>query len=404
MNPLLKRNFIFLTLANCLAFCGWVFRNYIINWYVLEKTNSTFMVGLIAAIPTLIVPFVSPFGGQLADKFSRKTVFFISRAASLGFFFFLAFFVQIDFYPLLCIALCFVGIGFTAGFEIAASRNLILDVVGFKYLTWGNSITEFVNAFLSTAGPLFMALFFTSTSNTGIFFSMPIVQTLSVIAAFLLFMSFKETKDEKSEEIDDGLKKDKSILDGVLYAFRSTNIRILLILSSTLLFWGLSQPLIPKIARDALNSGSTGYAILLSSDAVGCMIGAIALPLFPRIFRNSKAIVFCITAYSLLFIIFALSKSILLSVILLALGGFFHLIWFTVIIILIQTISDTDHKGRVVGLFFTVIQAYGLGFLLGGLLGELIGITSTIIIASLLSIAIHLVAFGSSREFRLLKS
>ena len=100
MNPLLKRNFIFLTLANCLAFCGWVFRNYIINWYVLEKTNSTFMVGLIAAIPTLIVPFVSPFGGQLADKFSRKTVFFISRAASLGFFFFLAFFVQIDFYPL----------------------------------------------------------------------------------------------------------------------------------------------------------------------------------------------------------------------------------------------------------------------------------------------------------------
>ena len=111
-----------------------------------------------------------------------------------------------------------------------------------------------------------------------------------------------------------------------------------------------------------------------------------------------------ISVIALLFIIFALSKSILLSVILLALGGFFHLIWFTVIIILLQTISDTDHKGRVVGLFFTVIQTYGLGYILGGLLGELIGITSTIIIASLLAIAIHLVAFGSSREFRLLKS
>ena len=87
MNPLLGKNFIFLITANCLAFCGWVFRNYLINWYVLEKTNSTLMVGLFAAIPTFFVLFISPFGGQLADKFSRKKIFLTMRIFSMILFF-----------------------------------------------------------------------------------------------------------------------------------------------------------------------------------------------------------------------------------------------------------------------------------------------------------------------------
>ena len=89
---------------------------------------------------------------------------------------------------------------------------------------------------------------------------------------------------------------------------------------------------------------------------------------------------------------------------LLAIGGFFHIIWFTVILILLQTIPNDDHKGRVVGLFFTVIQAYGLGFILGGFLGESIGIVATVVIAAVIPVIVHLVCYGASKEFRALKS
>ena len=88
----------------------------------------------------------------------------------------------------------------------------------------------------------------------------------------------------------------------------------------------------------------------------------------------------------------------------LAIGGFFHVIWFTVIIILLQTIPDDNHKGRVIGLFFTFIQAYGLGYILGGLMGESIGIIPTLFIAAIIPVIIHLVCYGASREFRTLKS
>ena len=402
MNPLLSKNFILLITANCLAFCGWVFRNYLINWYILEKTNSTLMVGLIAAIPTFFVLFISPLGGQLADKFSRKKLFLIARFISFIFFLFVAIFIHANFYPILFIVLCFSGIGITAGLELSASRNLILDVVGFKYLTWGNSITEFLNAFLSTVGPLAIAVFFTSISNTEIFFSMPAVHLISVAAAFMLFFYLKETKNDDDNSLEKEV--DKSIKEGIVYSYKSINIRILLILTFTILFWGVSQPLIPKIARDTLGSGSSGYAILLSSEALGAMIGSIALPLFPKIFRNSKSIVFCLIIYSIVLFFFSLSTSIFLSVLLLVIGGFFHIIWFTVILILLQTLPDNDHKGRVIGLFFTVIQAYGLGFILGGFLGESIGIVATVSIAATIPVIFHLVCYGASKEFRALSS
>ncbi len=56
------------------------------------------------------------------------------------------------------------------------------------------------------------------------------------------------------------------------------------------------------------------------------------------------------------------------------------------------------------GLFFTVIQAYGLGFILGGFLGESIGIVATVSIAATIPVIFHLVCYGASKEFRALSS
>ena len=400
MNPVISKTFTYLMLANGFAFSGWVIRNYLINWWVLEKTNSTTIVGLVAASPTITVLLTAPLGGQLADKYSRKKLFLLVRIVSVFLFFSVALAIHLDFYALTIVVICFLGIGIQAGIEVPAARNLILDVATFKFLTLGNSIMEFVNQVLSTAGPPLIAIFFTSIDDTFIFFSMPGVHALSVLFAFLFFIRFKEEKNVEENESNNK----KTLMDGISYSYNFINIRILLILTSTILFWGLTQPLIPRISKDILDAGSGGYAILLSTGALGAMIGSITLPLAQSIFRNSKSIVLCITFYSITLIGLALSKSIVLSGIFLGLGGFFHLIWFTVIIILLQTLPDENHRGRVIGLFFTFVQLYGLGFIIGGALGDTIGIKPTIYIASSSLIAIHLICFIFSSSFRSLKS
>ena len=45
MNPLFSRSYSFLLWTNALAFLCWNIRTYLINWYILENTNSTFLVG-----------------------------------------------------------------------------------------------------------------------------------------------------------------------------------------------------------------------------------------------------------------------------------------------------------------------------------------------------------------------
>tara|TARA_A100001388_G_scaffold152972_1_gene113725 strand:- start:229 stop:1431 length:1203 start_codon:yes stop_codon:yes gene_type:complete len=400
MNPILSKTFTYLILANGFAFSGWVIRNYLINWWVLEKTNSTTIVGLVAATPALTVLLTAPIGGQLADKYSRKNLFLAARILSVFLFLSVALVVHFDFYALPIVVICFLGIGIQAGIEVPAAKNLILDVATFKFLTLGNSLMEFVNQILSTAGPPLIAIFFTSIDDTFIFFSMPAVHALSVLFAFLFFIRFKEKKNIEEED----KKNKKTLLDGIHYSYKFVNIRILLILTSTILFWGLTHPLIPRISKDVLNAGPEGYAILLSAGALGAIIGSITLPLAQSFFRNSKSIVLCITCYSITLIGLALSKSIILSSIFLGLGGFFHLIWFTVIIILLQTLPDENHRGRVIGLFFTFVQLIGLGFIIGGALGDTIGINTTIYIASSSLIAIHIICFFSSSSFRSLKS
>ena len=80
---LLKPLLIFYLIANGLAFSVFVARGTIVSWYVLEKTNSTLIVGLITSIPTMTLITLGPLGGRLADSFPREKIFFYARIVIL---------------------------------------------------------------------------------------------------------------------------------------------------------------------------------------------------------------------------------------------------------------------------------------------------------------------------------
>ena len=91
---LLKPLLIFYLIANGLAFSVFVARGTIVSWYVLEKTNSTLIVGLITSIPTMTLPILGPLGGRLADSFSKEKVFFYARITIFVVMILMAFFIR----------------------------------------------------------------------------------------------------------------------------------------------------------------------------------------------------------------------------------------------------------------------------------------------------------------------
>ena len=233
MNPIKSINFRFLIFANAFAFLGWVIRNLLINWYILEETNSTTFVGLFAAIPSFIMFFCGPLGGQLADKYQRKSIFLITRLSACMIFFFLALSIHIEFYVMYIISICLIFVGIQESMEAPAERTLIVDIVGLRYITLGNSITEFINSFLSSVGPLLIAILLLSMESVKLFWSLPLVYIISLFFAVLLFVNFKNPTFDQDEIVNE---KSKSLKEGLRYSFNHINISLSFILIIFFLF------------------------------------------------------------------------------------------------------------------------------------------------------------------------
>ena len=65
--------------AHALGYSCFFLRIILVGWYVLEKTDSIFLVGLLSSIPVIIFPLGSIFGGKLLGHWSKFCVkYFLS--------------------------------------------------------------------------------------------------------------------------------------------------------------------------------------------------------------------------------------------------------------------------------------------------------------------------------------
>ena len=62
---------------------------------------------------------------------------------------------------------------------------------------------------------------------------------------------------------------DSSLSESIKYVFKNNSIRPILILGSSLVIWGITQPLIPVYCRDYLNLDGTGYSLMTTTSLLG---------------------------------------------------------------------------------------------------------------------------------------
>ena len=136
---------------------------------------------------------------------------------------------------------------------------------------------------------------------------------------------------------------------------------------------------------------------------VGNMFGSIILVIFGSKLATGKLLSFYMLMYATFSYLFFSFTNVFLSGICLFISGAFISIWNANVFNLIQTISDEKYMGRVVSFFFTMFILIGLGFILGGIFGDIIGINLTILISCLAVIILHILIIVSSKKYRLLK-
>ena len=394
---LLKPLLIFYLIANGLAFSVFVARGTIVSWYVLEKTNSTLVVGLITSIPTMTLITLGPLGGRLADSFPREKIFFYARITIFIVMIFLALFINLDFYSLIFLIVFSVLFGLTSSLETASTQNLLIDIVGIENISKGNGLKELFNSSLNSILPITIGLLLTILSSTLIFWTLPIIGSIALIFGYLTLSNFKLSKNPGRVKQS---FSEVTVSQAINYVSNNKNIYTLLLLGfGMMVFWAFSQPLLPLHSKDVLNIGGSGYAILNGLYFVGSMIGSLLITFSFIKIKNSKILFFSALLFCFFNILLYNSESPILSGLFIILSGTSHSIWWISILVYLQTIPEKKFKGRVVGFYFSLLVSVSIGSIIGGFLGESIGIKNTVYVAMTSLMLIHIIAFFS-KKFR----
>jgi MFS family permease len=157
--------------------------------------------------------------------------------------------------------------------------------------------------------------------------------------------------------------------------------------------------LLPVFARDVFHAGPWGLGLLRASPGFGALIAAIILAHRPPQRRVGKIVFGAVGTYGLVIMVFALSHSFLLSMILLAVLGSADMISVVVRMTLVQLETTDDMRGRVAAVnSLFVISSNQLGDFRAGLMAAWLGTIPAVLVGgagALLVVLIGRKAFAS---------
>jgi predicted MFS family arabinose efflux permease len=167
----------------------------------------------------------------------------------------------------------------------------------------------------------------------------------------------------------------------LLYLRNDQRLRVLMVLTAILSVFGFPYiSMMPVYARDVLHRGAGGYGILTSSIGVGAVIGALAIALYSaRIRARGRLMLIGGTTFGVLLMLFASSRSLALSIVLLALAGCAMIVNNSLTNTLLQTAAPDHLRGRIMGFYsFVFVGMAPFGAFLFGLAAEHVGVPVTI--------------------------
>ena len=111
----------------------------------------------------------------------------------------------------------------------------------------------------------------------------------------------------------------------------------------------------------------------------------------------------CMIIFSLTICLFFLTKNPFVAGFLLFFSNIFITVWIASVFTTLQTFSEEKYMGRVVSFFIMMFGLIGVGFIIGGYLGDTIGITLTVALSSFSIILLNVLVLIASKSYREMK-
>jgi MFS family permease len=195
---------------------------------------------------------------------------------------------------------------------------------------------------------------------------------VSYVAVIIGLMMMKITPATRSPQRGSALS---DTVEGFRFAWQTRPVRALLLLLGLISLMGMPYAvLMPVFADQILHGGPKGLGLLMGASGVGALAGALSLAARPGVRGLGRWVLFSSAGFGASVLLFSLSRSFWLSVILLLPVGFSMMVEMASSNTLIQAMVPDQLRGRVMAVYSMMFMGMApFGALLAGFLAHRIG-------------------------------
>ena len=367
-----------------------------IGWELYERTHSELALGLVGLVQVLPVIVLSLPAGQLSDLYNRKGIVLASEAllgvCGLG----LALLsYRSGALPLIYCLLGLIGVG--RAFSEPAWSALMPGTVPVEAFgsaaTWSSSAWQFAAVFGPALSGLLIALFHVA-------WPVFLVSALGSSVYFLLVVQVKGRPLALSKEP----ASVKMLLEGVAFIRRTQIILATITLDLFAVLLGGAVTLLPVYAKDILAVGPTGLGVLQAAPSIGALLMGLGLAHAPPFRRAGLSLLLAVAGFGAATIVFGLSTSFGLSLLMLAALGALDNISVVIRNSLVLMRTPDEMRGRISAVNNIFIGASNqLGGFESGLTAQLFGPVGSVVGGGIGTILVVLIVAVAWPEVRRLK-
>jgi MFS family permease len=344
------------------------------GWLILTLTNSPFYVGLTSALSSLGVLLFSLYAGVIADRTDKRRFIVFMQVAFMLEAFAIAILVWTGVIQVWHVLTLATLLGIASAFDIPMRQSFVYDMVGKDDLMNAIALNSSLFNGARVIGPAIAGLLISAVGIAWCYF-LNGLSFIAVIAGLLLMTLPPRQRIENTVSVWAGFR------EVLLYLRNDARLRVLMILTAILSIFGFPYlTMMPVFARDVLHRGAQGYGALTASVGIGAVLGALAVALYSaRIRARGRLMLMGGTAFGILLILFAGSRSLALSMVLLGLAGCAMIVNNSITNTLLQMAAPDHLRGRIMGFYsFVFVGMAPFGAFLFGIVAEHTGVPKTI--------------------------
>jgi MFS family permease len=371
----------------------------IVGWQIYDLTHNVLWLGFIGLAEVIPQISISLFAGHYIDLWNRrKIVNYTTLLLILGSLILLIYSANIHYFSLKYgVTPIFITIflsGFARGIlnpaQVALMGQLVPRNLYSNAAIW-NSANWQVAAVM---GPAIGGMVY---GYWGIIPAYSLVLGFYSLSFFMI-MFIKSGRHEVVETEEGVFTRIKS---GIDFVFKTPELLGAFTLDMFAVLFGGAVAMLPVFASDILFAGPQGLGLLRACPAIGATIMAFILMFYPPVKETGKVLFISVLGFGVCMIGFAISKSFILSGLLLILSGAFDNISVVIRGTILQLFTPDEMRGRVASVNSIFIGSSNeLGAFESGVAAKIMGLVPSVVFGGFMTLVVVFTTIKVNKPLR----